>query len=85
MQNGPVHAYREMVTSPYYHLFIYNERTLSFYQLDRKQGDCIDEQAWMNRCNREGFTIDMPMVQGALNIVNCFDETSCWFTIEDSA
>ena len=33
MQNGPVHAYREMENSPYYRLFLYNIRTLSFYQL----------------------------------------------------
>ena len=35
MQNGPVHAYREMENSPYYKFFLYNNRTISFFELEK--------------------------------------------------
>ena len=73
-----------MENSPYYKYFLYNNRTLSFYELGKLQGECIDEQAWLNRCNRKGNVIDMPMVQGALNVVTCYIPSTCWFLQQDS-
>ena len=61
MSNGPVQTYREIEFSPYYKNFLYNKRTLAYYLLNKDAlGDCVDESAWLNRCYRDGYQIDMP-------------------------
>ena len=65
MSNGPVHAYREIINSPYYKHFLYNKRTLSYYLHDeasKSNFDCKDEATWFNRCYFENSEIDMPQV-----------------------
>lgn len=85
MNNGPVQTYSEIEHSPYYKHFLYNKRTLSFYLLDVDLlGDCKDEFAWFNRCYKNGYEIDMPQVQGALNILNCHELGTCW-ELKDNA
>ena len=55
INNGPVHTYSEINYSPYYKYFLYNERTLAFYFLDKSSlGDCKDEASWMNQCYIQG-------------------------------
>jgi hypothetical protein len=60
MNNGPVHAYREIEYSPYVSNFLKNNRTLTYYSLGTEFGACADEWAWLNKCYRQGFKIDMP-------------------------
>ena len=79
MGNGPVQAYAEIENSPYYKNYLYNKRTLAYYLLDKDTlGDCTDESAWFNRCYRTGYAIDMPQVQGALYVQECYTEQTCW-------
>ena len=79
MNNGPVHAYREIEYSPYVNKFLKNNRTLTYYSLSTEFGACADEWAWLNMCYRQGFKIDMPQIQGALHVRNCFNSFSCWY------
>ena len=62
MNNGPVHAYREIEHSPYVKNFLKNNRTLSYYLLDTSYGNCVDEWSWFNSCYRTGYKIDMPQI-----------------------
>ena len=55
INNGPVHAYREIEYSPYVKNFLKNNRTLSYYLLDTSDGNCIDEAAWFGKCYRQGY------------------------------
>jgi hypothetical protein len=81
--NGPVHSYREIEYSPYVKHFLKNNRTLTYYQLDTYLGACADEWAWLNKCYRNGYKIDMPQIQGAIYIKNCHSLLTCWFTEQD--
>ena len=61
MSNGPVQTYAEIEHSPFYKHFLYNERTLTYYLLDKETlGDCKDEASWLNQCYLDGKAIDMP-------------------------
>jgi hypothetical protein len=58
---------------------------LTYYSLGTEFGACVDEWAWLNKCYRQGFKIDMPQMQGALYIRNCFNHSSCWYAEKEYA
>ena len=70
MDNGPVTAAKEMEFSPYYRYLAGQERTISFYVPDT---GCKDEAEYFDKYRKEGERIDMPQLQGAIYIKNCFD------------
>lgn len=73
--NGPVTASKEIQFSPYYKFMTDRQRTVSFYMPSR---NFIDEAQYFDRGWDDGYTIDMPMVQGAIFIKNCFDLETCF-------
>ena len=73
--NGPVTASKEIEFSPYYRYMTDQERTISFYVAD---SDVNDEAKYFNKKWKDGTRIDMPQLQGAIYIKNCFDQNTCF-------